>query len=202
MDRTVAQPGLGYDKLDLALRRELEMGEFVRWQARPLARIRLSSFFMWVFAIPWTAFSVFWTAMAFHAMDEDAMGSAWGWIFPLWGTPFIAVGLAMLSGPFLPLFTARRMLFAITDRRVIEITFLRTLTVSSLAAHQIGTMRRQERRDGSGMVGILRREWTDSDGDNRQDWMRIGDVPNVREVESQLRRLAQSATRPTDDAAA
>lgn len=199
MNRTALPPGLGYDQLDLALRRELEGGEFVRWQSRPIARIRLSSFLIWVFAIPWTAFSVFWTVMAFHAMDDQSLGSTWGWIFPLWGTPFIAIGLAMLASPFMPLLTARRTLFAITDRRVIELRLWRSLNVSSLTAERIGTMRREERRDGSGMVGVLRREWTDSDGDHREDWMRIGDVPNVREVESLLRRLAQRAAYPQEE---
>jgi len=190
MERPTTPTVPGQDPLDRALRHELERGEIVRWQGRPLARIALSSFLIWIFAVPWTAFSVFWTAMAFHAMDAEALGSTWGWIFPLWGTPFIAIGVKMLSAPFAPLFTARRTLYAITDRRVIEIKLWRSLDVSSVEAARIGSMQRKERKDGSGTVGILRRAWTDSDGDQRTDWLRIGEVPQVRDVERRLRELA------------
>lgn len=188
----------GQDGLDLALRRELETGEFVRWQGRPISRIRLSEFTIWVFAVPWTAFALFWTFMAYVAVDS--MKSGWGWAFPIFGLPFICVGFGMLSKPFWPLYLARRTLFAITHQRVIRLRLSRKLDVLSLPANAIGVMQRTENRDGSGTLRILMRKWRDSDGDAQTEWFELGEVADILRVEKQLLGIAENAPPPRTDA--
>ena len=58
----------------MALHRELREGEKVVWQGMKLARVEPKGFAIYFFAIPWTAFSLFWTAMA--AWGTSAMGEA------------------------------------------------------------------------------------------------------------------------------
>ena len=92
----------GRDQLELALERELEAGERVRWKGRGMLQEALTRFALYLFAIPWTAFALFWTAMAWSAtgaMDENA--GFLSYAFPLFGLPFIAVGIFMLATPFL-----------------------------------------------------------------------------------------------------
>src|SRR5436853_13261 len=92
---------------DSAVRRELTHGESVLWTGRPdAARSSRAAYGCWIFAIPWTAFSLFWTL------------SAAGWLLPgpkhgsvafaLFGLPFVLVGLGMLLAPYWAYSSARR----------------------------------------------------------------------------------------------
>lgn len=194
-----AGPDMGRDGLDLALHRELRRGERLLWQGRPIARVRPSTFGIYLFAVPWTAFSLFWTAMATMAapgMSEQGNGFGWAsWVFPLFGAPFIAVGIGMLAAPFWPLYTARRSLFAVTDQRLIHLTLGRELKSQTLPAARIGHIKRSERADGSGMLQIAIRVGTDSEGDRHTDTFDIGEVADVMEVEREIGRLVERARR-------
>ena len=180
-------PGQGPDGLDLALQRELRRGERVLWRGRPMARVRHNAFGIYLFAVPWTAFALFWTAMASGAafsMTEQEGGIGWAsWAFPLFGTPFIAVGLGMLATPFWPLWAAPKSMFAITDQRVIRLALGRSLKAESLPAGRIGHIERSEDSEGCGMLKIAMRVGTDSEGDRHTETFNIGDVEDVLTVE-------------------
>ena len=78
-----------------ALERELDPDEDVLWHGWHLGRIDPRDFMIYVFAVPWTAFSLAWigiVAMAIAGSGEDGPGLI-GWAFPLFGLPFIVVGL-------------------------------------------------------------------------------------------------------------
>lgn len=186
------------DPLDLALRRELQRGERVLWSGRPLPRVNLAAFAIWAFAIPWTAFAVFWTAMAYagvSSMETEDSGIL-AYAFPLFGLPFILVGLGMMAGPFVPLFLARKTKFAITNQRLIRLRLGQRLVTQSVEGSRIGSIERSERRDGSGSLKIVAEKFLDSDGDSRTEHFVIGEVADVMEAENQLRymreRIAQS----------
>lgn len=185
------------DPLDAALRRELRTGEYVRWQARPLVRVRASHFAIWLFAVPWTAFALFWTAMAASAAGTEAdqgIGPlAYG--FPLFGLPFILVGLGMMAMPILAPGTARKTLFAITNQRLIKITGFRNMTVISVPANRIGTLERNERPDGSGVLSVPFGSHRDSDGDRGIDKLELGELPSIRTVEMLVMELAKASHR-------
>jgi len=191
MDLTTAHS----DPLQMALQRELQSGERVLWSGRPLARVAWSGLAIWLFAVPWTAFSLFWTSMAFAgAQAFDEVGPL-GYAFPLFGTPFIAIGLGMLSLPFLPLFGASRTLFAITDQRLVRIFLGPRLWTKSVPGNRIGQIDRSERRDGSGTLKIVIGSHVDSDGDRRTDHFSIGEVADVMSVEARVRELCERVRR-------
>lgn len=183
------------DGLSLALSRELQTGERVLWQGRPLKRVDLLSFSLYLFAIPWTAFALFWTAMAFAGVNgsDDSDLSWFAYAFPLFGLPFIGVGIGMLVSPFLPLFTANKTLFAVTDRRLIKLTLGRTLSSDTVPASRIGLIRRKERPDGSGILSIATRVGTDSDGNRTTESFLIGHVENVMQVERRIEDMTRHA---------
>lgn len=186
----------GLDPLEQALQRELSAGERVLWRGRRLPRVAWEGLFIWIFAIPWTAFAVFWTVMASagaQAVEGDA--GVFGYAFPLFGVPFIAVGLAMLAAPFLPLFGAGRTLFAVTDQRLLRIYRGSRLKTRSVGGNTIGAIERTERSNGSGTLKIAVGSHVDSDGDRRIDHFELGEVADVLAAETRVRELAERSAR-------
>ncbi len=170
-------------------------------KARQLARINITSFAIWLFAVPWTAFALFWTAMAAAGSQAFTSGGGWGWaslVFPQFGLTFIVVGFGMLSAPFLPLHFAPRTLFAVTDQRLIKFSLGRTLKAENVPAERLGKISRTERRDGSGSLKIETRIGVDSDGDSTVETFDIGDVENILNREDAIHDMAERARRPAD----
>lgn len=183
------------ERLRMALERELGPDEVVVWHGWQLARIEPRMFLIYVFAIPWTAFSLMWTGLAAAAImgtGEDGPGLI-GWAFPLFGLPFIAIGLWMLAGPFLPLFVRGRVLYVITDRRVLRLSFWRELAVKVVPADRIGLAERQEKPDGTGTLSLAVRVGRDSDGDKQTESFLIGLVDDVMGAQAAVNRIARPA---------
>lgn len=195
----VAQIGRS-DPLAGALTNELQRGERVIWQGKAIARLSPASFGIWLFAIPWTAFALFWTGMAglFTLFSGEGADNAFDWIFPLFGLPFILVGFGMLGAPFFGPRKARKTMFAITDQRVIRIHVGRQLSVQSLPLGEIGAMERIEARDGSGTLKIeLAQSARGSSGTGTS--FALGIVDQVALAEARIRELMQRTRRPDAD---
>lgn len=186
-------PNFEPDPFEEALRNELQLGERVLWKGRKLRRFDFAALAVFFFAIPWTAFAIFWTMMAASGIGEGGFeGSGWiAYAFPAFGLPFIAVGLLMMAGPFVRYFTANNTLFAVTDRRLVEITLGRRITVKSTEGDRLGDITRSEGRDGSGKLTI---EVPPKGGSGRKRSERIlqlGEVMEIREAEQRIRELQQ-----------
>lgn len=194
MDRMTPPTSLQPDSLSLALDRELRPGERVVWQQRQIARIAYKGFALYAFAIPWTAFAIFWTVMASagaSSMQEEA--GTISWAFPLFGVPFILVGLGMMSAPFLPLFNKGKVLYAVTTERVLKVRLGREIDVESVPARRIGHIKRSERRDGSGSLRIAVGVGKDSDGDRVTEYFEIGEVADVISAHDHIAAIGKAA---------
>lgn len=179
--------------LDALARDELARGETVEWAAQPDARrAALGGLAVWLFAIPWTTFSLFWTAMAGSGIDDWTSLQI---LFPLFGTPFILIGLAMLSTPWWAWRGARRTLYVVTDRRAIlfEASGLRAIGVRTFRPEALHDVRRTERPDGSGSLVFSQTAGRDSDGDRTLTTVGFANVRDVREAEAAVRALADAA---------
>jgi hypothetical protein len=175
-------------RLDQELKRELATGERVLWQARPDPGRMKIVFIMWLFAIPWTAFSLAWTGIALGAylsvFDTDqAHIGWWGWFFPLFGLPFIAVGFWMLSRPVVALLDARHSIHALTSERLLTLTSRKQRSVKSVSLAKLGPVTRKESADGWGSLSVETGSSTDSDGDRVTDRFEISAVPDVGRLE-------------------
>lgn len=190
-------------RLRQALERELVAGETVEWHGWQLARVDPKQFLSYVFAIPWTAFSLAWTGIAAAAVAsggaEDVGFVAWA--FPLFGVPFVAVGAWMLSRPFVPLWERGRVLYVVTPRRLLKLAIGSDLTIDAVPADRVGPVQRRERPDGSGWLRLAIRIGRDSDGDKQIDYFDIGPVAGVAEAGAAIERLA-SGLPPAEAAAA
>jgi hypothetical protein len=193
-------------EIETLIESELASGEKLLWVGQPRPRRFLSwSIPIVLFGIPWTAFSVFWMAMAggmgwFARNAADAApgdGNAEPGIialitscFFLFGLPFVLIGLGMLSSPWWMLRRAKKTAYALTDRRaiVMEPGWFSGRTVRSYDGQQLGRMARTERSDGSGDLVFEDYYTRDSDGGRMRTIRGFMAIDRVREVEELVRK--------------
>src|SRR6185437_12509968 len=95
-------------ELDERVRSELSEGEQLLWVGQPLPRRYVrSSIPIVLFGIPFTGFALFWMAGASGVLFAGAAmnGGPGGFAaflacFPLFGLPFLIIGLGMLTSPY------------------------------------------------------------------------------------------------------
>ncbi len=184
-------------ELQQRLRAELKPGESVAWVGQPNpGRYMKSGFKLWFFFIPWTAFSLFWMAGA-SRFQWPRFDGAWS-LFPLFGLPFLLIGIAGLSSPLWLRRKAYSIVYAITDRRAISMEGTRSITVKSYLATDLGSFERVQHQDGSGDLILHSEQYRDSDGDQRtrqSGFFAINDVRSVeRLIEALISRTAPSAS--------
>jgi hypothetical protein len=182
-------------RLRQALERELRPDEVALWHGWQLGRVELRSFGIYVFAIPWTAFALMWTALAGGAVFQmEDSGAGWlGWAFPLFGLPFIVVGLGMLAMPFAPVLQRGKVLFVVTGQRVLKLALGRELVVTTVPADRIGLIERREQSDGTGSLKLAIKIGKDSDGDRQTEYFELGAVEDVIGAQTAIDRIASPA---------
>jgi len=171
-----------------SLKLELSSGETLRWSAQPVASRQLEVFAAYLFAVPWTIFSILWTVAAgFISLKGGVLGSAMPsgvrLFFALFGLPFVAIGIWMLAKPVLVLLNAKRSIYALTDRRLMFLVTGPRKSVRSIPLTHIGPMRRRESRDGWGSLIIETHGEIDHDGDVRTQTFIVAGVPEIAKVE-------------------
>jgi hypothetical protein len=174
-----------------AVTREFQ-GERILWVGRPSAtRSLLVALPIWLFAIPWTAFSLGWEWVALSGWlsgkpSPSTTHSVMGIIFPLFGVPFVLVGLGMMATPFLAWRWAWRTVHVIGEKRLVTLTVGRRLKVKSYPVGNVVRTERTEKRDGSGTLKVVTGVSRDSDGDRVETTEVFYGVPEIRKVERLL----------------
>jgi hypothetical protein len=170
--------------------RELEPDERIVWSGMPKpVFFTPAATGLFLFAIPWTAFSIFWMAGAAGFQIPDFKNGAD--LFPLFGVPFLLIGMGLLSTPIWVYRSALRTVYVITDQRAITFDGGRSTTIRSYPPSKLTDLYRKEKRDGSGDVIISRYAWRDSDGDPRSHELGFLRVPDAKQVETLLKELAE-----------
>jgi hypothetical protein len=172
---------------------ELQHGERVTWVEQPIPRrVARKALPLLIFAIPWTAFAVFWMCAAAWMSFKAEAKSGFAYAFPLFGLPFVLIGAALLSTPLWLRRMARRTVYVLTDRRamVLAAGWRGTVTVRSFAPERLKDLRRKEYRDGSGDL-VFTQDLPRS-GNSSPHAREVGflSVPDVRSVEEMVRALA------------
>jgi hypothetical protein len=171
---------------------EVTSCEQVRWSEQPNPlRQMLPAFALWLFAIPWTAFALFWETAALgiwfgKTPDNDTVASL-GIIMPIFGLPFVLIGLCMLATPFHIAAKAKRTYYIITNKRLIIICSRRTSTITSFDARYMVNLTRKECKDGSGDITFVEKNYIDCDGDKASKINGVYGVNDVRAVERMLK---------------
>lgn len=174
--------------LEQSLRRELTASERLLWSAQPRASRLKAGFGIWVFAIPWTVFALFWESMAFlpwmaETKTPDNVRLTFGIVMPIFGLPFILIGFWMLWQPIRAMRKAGSTAYGLTNRRLIRLVEAGKRETASVLLDQIGPMDRSERADGSGHLRIQTHSHVDSEGDRITEKFEVLGVPDVARLE-------------------
>jgi len=187
------QTGMIPRELEEKVKRELESGEHVVWMEQPIPRyFTAMSTSAFLFAIPWTAFAIFWIcgASGFKLPDFSKGGFSF---FPLFGVPFVLIGLAMLSTPLWAYRKSFKTVYVITDRRAITFDGGWTTTIRSYPPDRLQNIHRKEKRDGTGDVVLGQQIWSGSEGGQQSMDLGFLNIRDPKTVETMVKKLASQA---------
>ena len=167
---------------------ELEPGESLEWSgmADP-ARAALSALPTLIVGLPFAGFALFWMTVAYrgtHAMSKSSSTPVAGVFsfFPLFGLPFLRIGLGIVFAPLLAYQKGLKTAYAVTDKRVLVITDGRTRTVRSCTPADISSVDHRERAGGRGDVIIRTNSVIQQSSSLSQATIGLLGVNNVKEV--------------------
>jgi len=179
---------------ELRAQSELQPGESLYWTgvADP-ARAALSALPAALFGIPFAGFAAFWINAAYHgthAMNKSGNSFTGAFsFFPLFGVPFLLVGLGIILAPLWAYLSGRTTVYAVTNQRVMVISGSSTRSVKSCTPADIVSVDHRERADGSGDIIIRTTAQTRSNNSVSQPTVSLCGVPNVKEVARQVMNL-------------
>ncbi len=174
---------------------QLDSGERLLWSGTPdAAGVALGALPAALFGVPFFAFAAFWIWGAYTA--THARHTAGPFVFfPLFGVPFLLVGLGVLTSPLWAWLTALKTVYAVTDRRVMIITGTGMRMVQSYGPADLGDLTHVERADGRGSLSFGAGVWNVGapgglvrmNSASRLNRVTLVGIPNVREVEHLIR---------------
>lgn len=171
------------------IQKELNHGEVMKWSGCPNPRaFAASSLAIFLFAIPWTAFSIFWIAAASGFQIPD-FNNGFDF-FPLFGLPFLFIGIGMLSSPIFKYLKAKKTVYVITNQRAFELYCGRLKKVKSYAPKEIGRIERTEKKDGSGNLYFAKEQMRTNHG-SREIKLGFLGINDVKIAESRINRLKE-----------
>jgi hypothetical protein len=155
----------------MSLMQSLVSGEKVLWQGVPGRgiRFRRSDLFLIPFGLFFFGFAIFWETGALSSVG-NARNAPPGFsvMFPLFGIPFILVGLYMVVGRFFwDAYCRRHSTYLLTNRRALIETNAFGRKLTSIILGDLPAVSLEERRDGSGSV-VLGEDQQIGYGDNRR----------------------------------
>jgi Bacterial PH domain len=140
---------------------ELQSGENLYWTgtADP-RRAAFATLPTAIFGIPFAGFALFWVTQAYHATSAMSKSSNNAFtngfrLFPLFGIPFLFVGLGIILAPLWVFLKGASTVYAVTNQRVMIITGGNSRSVKSITPADIVSVEHRERPDGSGDIVIL-----------------------------------------------
>jgi hypothetical protein len=135
---------------------ELASGERLIWCGQPRSGIRFRGVdaILIPFSIVWCGFAIFWEIMASTAavVSKGGPGNVAA-AFPLFGVPFVLIGLYFVFGRFI--WDARlraRTFYGVTSDRIIIVTDFFGRRIKSLTLRTMSEVSLNERSDGSGTI--------------------------------------------------
>ena len=137
-------------------------------------------------------FSLFWMAGASGFQIPD-FSEGWGF-FPLFGLPFVVIGVGLMTSPLRTYRSTQRSVCAITNQRalLIEVSGKKT-SVKSFFPDRLaqGHIYREDKTNGLSDVMFASETTTDSDGDAKTCPLGFENIPDGRTAETLLHELAR-----------
>ena len=167
------------------VRQQMRAAETPRWIGYPIpGKFAIkTSMPIFLFAIPWTAFAIFWE---WKAMKSPSI------LFPMFGIPFLVIGFYQLSSPLRQYWQARRTIYVVSNQRLLILAGLLRPSAKSFAPSDIGPLKVETSNDGSGSVVFSERRTSDGEGGWNVEKIGFIAIPRVREAEEQIVLLKKS----------
>ncbi len=135
------------------LQTELSAGESLIWTGKPNPRVifHSSDWFVVPFSLLWGGFAILWEA---GVSGAGPWGGKSRWDFGmLWGIPFVVIGQYMIWGRFFyNAWRKRRIVYALTNERVITIVTPPQARVISAYLRSLPGIEKEFRSDGIGTL--------------------------------------------------
>ncbi len=185
-------------ELDAAVRDELRDGEELWYAGTPAAKYLARK--MWpvaLFGLFFGGFAAFWiSAAAWGAWfgggsGKPASGTGPFILFPLFGLPFLAVGLGMVTSPLWVGRKAARTACCVTNQRAMQIQCGRSIKVQSWSPSDLCEITKTLHSDGRGTVLFAERYERGSKGGTRTVAEGFYGIPEPRACEDALLALKQ-----------
>lgn len=134
-------------------------------------------------------FALFWERAALTTGlegggSDTAIKYTFGIFMPLFGLPFVLVGLAMLAVPLLGLFGKRPpIVHALTDRRLMTFRGGRWQRLRSVLIDRIRPVESKAGGDGWGSIAVQTHSRIDGEGDRVTQKFAMSGIPDVARVE-------------------
>jgi hypothetical protein len=169
------------------------VGESLKWAHQPSpGRAMLGVMAIWLFALPWTAFALFWEAGVLGLLPSVKSTAGSGRIgMMLFGLPFVLLGLLMMSAPFWAWRHAKNSTWVLTNKRLAIVTagMRGRVTIKSIMPGDILEIVRTQNEHGIGSLKLVYQATRDSDGDAKERSDTIDGIADVRGVEAMIREL-------------
>jgi hypothetical protein len=137
------------------LSRELNSGERLLWSGRPRQGFffRSSDVFAIPFSLLWGGFAFFWEFMVLSHWPKNGAPNAVEFIFPLFGLPFVLIGIYIIFGRFFVDIKQRQnTIYGVTNQRIMIRTGLFTIARKSLNLRTLSDLTLEEKSDGYGII--------------------------------------------------
>lgn len=178
--------------MKLKIKSEINPDERLIWSGQPLAsKMAKRGIPLAVFGIPWTAFSLFWTYAA-SGFEMPSFNSGFDF-FPLFGIPFILIGIGLLTAPFWMGFSAGNTVYVLTNKRAIIFSkSFSNFTIKDYLPEQLKDVYRQEDAEDRGSIIFGEEVGTGKNSNTSTSYGFLG-IPDVREVEKLVKELAEKS---------
>ncbi|HEY2341539.1 MAG TPA: PH domain-containing protein [Chthoniobacteraceae bacterium] len=142
-----------HQSIDYALSQCLGKGERLLWSGRPRGGVRFRGQDIYIipFSLLWAGFAFFWeyTAVTMTAKAPAPIGG----VFPLFGAPFVLVGLYFVVGRFFAdAYCRARTFYGVTNERIIILSGIFSKQTKSLQLRTLTDVSLTQRGDGSGTI--------------------------------------------------
>lgn len=130
----------------------LDSGERLLWSGQPRRGLRLSSqdIFLIPFSLLWGGFAIFWEV---SAIAMTAKAGPVGYVFPLFGLPFVFAGLYLIFGRFfVDAYLRERTFYGVTNERIIIVSGFFSRQIKSLQLRTLTDVSLTERGDRTGTI--------------------------------------------------
>jgi hypothetical protein len=175
-----------------AIQRELEPQETVVWTGQPNpGRMAKQALPALIFAIPWLGIT---SAVSWGFLGHANSSPGFPMIgFLLFISIFWLIGLGLVFSPLFALNSAKRIVYAITDKRVLILTVSKVRKLDSYKPSDLCNFEHIEPSDGSGNLTFARRAVAaQRNGPSSVPVSFVG-IPQVRSVETLMRQTFEGA---------